>query len=139
MLDQLITMPSAERREFLENNATSISDGQYFRKFDDEDLAQSREDYTSKSIELKRLEQEFKEVKADFKARIKALSNQQGEIMTGIMQSGEWLDGKQFGFDDQVRGVMEYYDEQGQFISSRRLTPNERQLTIHSALASNSR
>lgn len=139
MLDNLITMPSAERREFLENNATSIVDGQYFRKFDDEDLAQSREDYTSKSIELKRLEEEFKEVKADYKARIKALTNQQGEIMTGIMQSGEWLDGKQYGFDDQVRGVMEYYDENGQFINSRRLMPNERQLTIHSQLASNSK
>lgn len=139
MLDNLITMPSAERKEFLENNATTISEGQYFRKFDEEDLNQSREDYTSKSIELKRLEDEFKQVKDDYKRKIKALSIQQAEIMTGIMQSGEWLDGKQYGFDDQVRGVMEYYDEQGQFINSRRLMPNERQLTIHSALASNSK
>lgn len=139
MLDKLITMPSAERKEFLENNATTISEGQYFRKFDEEDLNQSREDYTSKSIELKRLEDEFKQVKDDYKRKIKALSTQQAEIMTGIMQSGEWLDGKQYGFDDQVRGVMEYYDEAGQFINSRRLMPNERQLTIHSALASNSK
>lgn len=139
MLDNLITMPSAERKEFLENNATSIAEGQYFRKFDEEDLNQSREDYTSKSIELKRLEDEFKQVKDDYKRKIKALSIQQAEIMTGIMQSGEWLDGKQYGFDDQVRGVMEFYDEQGQFINSRRLFPGERQLTIHSVLASNSK
>lgn len=135
MLESLITMTSRERGEFLEGHATSISEGQYFRKFDDEDINQSRAEYTNKSIELNRLQNEFDLVKAEYKGKIKALETAKKEVMTSIMQSGEWLDGKQYGFDDQVRGLMEYYDENGQFISSRRLTPNERQLSINSAIA----
>jgi hypothetical protein len=139
MKEHLITMTPAERKEFLNNNAHSITEGQYFRKFDDEDLQQTREDYTSKSIELHRLVEEFKAIREEFKRKIKAMSEEHSTIMSTLMQSGEWLNGKQYGFDDQIRGVMEFYDESGQFISSRRLLPNERQLTINSAIASNTK
>lgn len=134
MIEHLINLTPRERVEYLNDHATTISEGQYFRKFDDEDISQSRAEYTNKSIELMRLQDEFDGIKAEYKAKIKNLEGDKKIIMTSIMQSGEWLDGKQYGFDDQIRGVMEYYDENGQFLSSRRLTPNERQLSINSAI-----
>lgn len=135
MKEHLLQMTPAERREFLNNNASQVIDGQFFRRFDEEDMQVTREEYTSKSIELHRLVEEFKQVKEDFKRRLKALGEEHSSLINLLMQSGEWVNGKQYGFDDQVRGVMEFYDENGQFISSRRLYPNERQLTINSSIA----
>lgn len=135
MIEHLIKLTPRERVEYLNDHATAISEGQYFRKFDEEDISQSRADYADKSIELNMLQEEFDGIKAQYKAKIKNLEGDKKLIMTSIMQSGEWLNGKQYGFDDQIRGVMEYYDENGQFISSRRLTPNERQLSINSAIS----
>ena len=135
MLENLTTMPSAQRMEFLENNSHSITEGQYFRRFDEEDVRQHQSVFMDKSIELKRVLDEFEEIKSTYKKKIKALETDRGVLMQEMMQSGEWLDGKQYAFDDQENGKMEYYDENGNFISSRRLLPNERQLTITSKIA----
>ena len=127
-----LRLPVGEREKFLEAHATDIKEGQYFRRFDDEDIDQIQEEFMMKSIELKRKQEEFDEIKARYKAQLKVLEDQKSMMMSQIMQSGEWLDGKIFGFDDQVKGTMTYLNKQGDFIESRRLLPNERQLTIMS-------
>lgn len=135
MLTELINMTPSERKEFLENNAHTIEEGQYFRRFDDEDIRLNQSEYMEKSIELKRLTDEFEQIKADYKQKIKGLESVRTKLMAEMMQNGEWLDGKQYGFDDQILGKMEYYDIEGNFINSRRLLPNERQLTINSSIS----
>ena len=130
--EAVLAMPIQEREKFLEIHATDIKEGQYFRRFDDEDIDQIQEEFMMKSIELKRKQEEFDEIKARYKAQLKVLEDQKSMMMSQIMQSGEWLDGKIFGFDDQVKGTMTYLNKQGDFIESRRLLPNERQLTIMS-------
>ena len=65
---------------------------------------------------------------------IKAAKNQKGVLMQNLMQQGEWLDGKQYLLDDQETGMMHSYDASGQIISSRRLRPEERQLSINAGL-----
>lgn len=127
-----LRMPVGEREKFLEIHATDIKEGQYFRRFDDEDISQIQEEFMMKSIEFKRKQEEFDEIKAIFKAQLKILEDERKVMMSQIMQSGEWLDGKIFGFDDQIKGTMIYLNKQGDFIESRRLLPNERQLTIMS-------
>lgn len=135
MLTELISMTPTARKEFLENNAHTIEEGQYFRRFDDEDIRLNQSEYMEKSIELKRLTDEFEQIKADYKQKIKGLESVRTKLMAEMMQNGEWLDGKQYGFDDQILGKMEYYDIEGNFINSRRLLPNERQLTINSSIS----
>lgn len=135
MLTELIQMTPSQRKEFLENNAHTIEEGQYFRRFDDEDIRLNQSEYMEKSIELKRITDEFDQIKADYKQKIKGLETVRTKLMSEMMQNGEWLDGKQYGFDDQILGKMEYYDADGNFINSRRLLPNERQLSINSSIS----
>lgn len=127
-----LRLPVGEREKFLETHATDIKEGQYFRRFDDEDISQIQEEFMMKSIEYKRKQEEFDEIKLKFKTQLKVLEDERKVMMSQIMQSGEWLDGKIFGFDDQVKGTMTYLNKQGDFIESRRLLPNERQFTIMS-------
>ena len=127
-------MKPLEKKQWLEDNSSKIEEGQYFRPFDGEDMTQSREDFTMKSIELSRIESEFDLVKAEFKTKIKAIQAQKKLIMGNLMQQGEWLDGKQFLFDDQETGMMYSFDETGKIIAARRLKPEERQLTIATEL-----
>ncbi len=126
----LLQLTERERVEFLNNQADTVTEGQFFKQFDPEDREQNQAEYMDKSIELQRVLDEFKQIKEDFKAKIKMLEAQRTVLITERMQNGEWLDGKQFGFADQERGIMEYFDNSGQLISSRRLLPNERQITI---------
>ena len=130
--EQIKGMTEFERSEFLEAHAASIVEGQYFRPFDGEDKAATQNDFSIKSIELRRVVDEFEAIKQTFKQKIKAIEKEREIMMQNLMQNGEWLDGKQFGFDDQVAGTMTFFDEHGQFINSRRLTPSERQLKITS-------
>ena len=89
MIEELILMPEKDRASFLEHHATIITEGQYFRKFDDENLLQSRTEYTDKCIELIRLQDEYEAIKTEFKAKIKVIEQAKKELMIGIMQSGE--------------------------------------------------
>jgi hypothetical protein len=133
--EQTKGMTGSERIDFLEGHSSTIVEGQYFRPFDSEDKQQTQEEFTLKSIEIERVEAEFDLIKTKFKQRLKAMNNERSLMMQNLMQNGEWLEGKQYGFDDQIARTMTFFDEKGNFISSRRLTPNERQLTIHSQLS----
>jgi hypothetical protein len=123
-------LPQKEKEQWLETHATKIEEGQYFRPYDGEDLNQGRADFTAKAIELTRIEAEFEEIKNNFKAKIKMAKAQRAILMQNLMQQGEWLDGKQYMFDDQEIGMMHLFDESGQIISSRRLRPEERQMNL---------
>ncbi len=130
--EQISQLIGKEREDFLETHAVNIQEGQYFKPFDDEDKTQVQADFMLKNIETQRVKDELEQVKAEYKLKLKGLNDATKKLMKDTMQNGEWLNGKQFGFDDQKAGTMTYYDADGNFINSRRLTPNERQLTLHS-------
>jgi hypothetical protein len=132
--EELITearaLPKQFRRDFIANHCTNLEIGQYFKRYDIEDQVVQERELSLRTIELSRVEEEFEAVKAEWKAKIKFLKENWKKSLTVLKQNGEWLDGEQFMFADQKRGVMEYYDSNGDFISSRRLLPEERQMTI---------
>lgn len=132
---EAMQLPLEDRERFLENHCTDVKEGQYFRRFDEADKQQIQEEFMMKAIELKRKQDEFDDIKSSFKAQLKVLEDSKNVMMTEIMQNGEWLTGKQFGFDNQVTGTMTYLNKQGDFIESRRLLPNERQLSINSKVS----
>lgn len=131
--NELAGMTQPQRSEWLQNNATQVEEGQYFSSFGPEELHQTREDFSSASIEKHRIQAEFDLVKLEFKKKLKDVDQRLLMHMQNMMQQGEWMDGKQFLFADQATSMMHYYDERGQLIRSRRLMPNERQLSIMQA------
>ncbi len=130
LVEEARQLPKQLREDFLRNHCTNVQVGQYFKRFDETDKQQSESDLTAKVIELVRLQQEFDDIKAQYKAKIKIMEQEKLKILGTVMQNGEWCDGEQFMFADQKRGVMDIYDEAGEFITTRRLLPEEKQMTI---------
>lgn len=128
----VLKLPVHEREQFLNIHADDIKEGQYFRRFDDDDVKTIHDEFMMKSIEIKRKKDEFDAIKAKFKIELKKLEDQNKLMMSQIMQNGEWLNGKTYGFADQVSRTMTYLNKQGDYVDSRRLSPNETQLTIMS-------
>lgn len=128
---QLLQLSPRERAEFLKNHADTISENEQFSlRYEGEEINQVREEYADASIHLSQIEEEFAGIKETYKAKLKGAKTEIAKLMSTLKQNGEWKNGTLFGFADHVLGTMQLFDEQGNLVSSRRLLPNERQMTI---------
>jgi hypothetical protein len=72
-------------------------------------------------------------MKSEYKALMQPILESKSADLKGI-RTGYTEDMQDvFLYDDQEDGMMRYYDRKGEEIQSRRLTPDERQVTIHTA------
>lgn len=130
LISEARQLPQQTRKDFLSNYCTNVTSGQYFKRFDSEDQIEQERNLSQTSIQLSLLEEQFEQVKAEWKTKIKEKKAELKNSLTLLRQNGEWVEGEQFMFADQVRGIMEVYDSNAEFIMSRRLLPEERQTTI---------
>lgn len=102
----------------------------YLKPFSTEEMHFHSANLSQIAIKRRTLENELKTISDEFKNKIKMLSGQFNETLTGISNKGVQVEGKVFLLDDQENKLMHYYDEEGNHISSRPLLPSERQLNI---------
>lgn len=135
---QLLQLTAREREEFLKNHADSILENeQFFVRLEGEDLADIREQHTNSAIALSHLEEEFDRIKTEYKGKMKVVKAEMGVQMQTLKQNGEWKRGTLFGCADHTLGIMQFFDQEGNLVNSRRLLPSERQITIFNKAASN--
>lgn len=126
-------MPDAEpgeRLRLMRDNADQIHKGEYSRQLSAEELAERREQYADKSIEVGRLEEELKEKSKVLKDQIKELKGESKELLQVIRKKFETNNGEIFYFADHESGMMSGYDETGARVEYRKLRPSEKQGTI---------
>lgn len=64
------------------------------------------------------------------KEQKKPIAENNKELLMALETMHQEVDGVLYHIDDQEDGVMNTYNELGEFISSRRLRPDERQASI---------
>lgn len=121
-----------ERLMILQENAQKIEVTTYQKNLTDDELAVKREDLAENHIKLDQFEDEFSEVKQNFKLKVKPLKNANKVILAEIKTKQTSVDGTLFHMANHEDGMMEIYDQEGILISSRRLRPEERQGAIFS-------
>ncbi len=121
-----------ERLMILQENAQKIEVTTYQKNLTDDELAVKREDLAENHIKLDQFEDEFSEVKQNFKLKVKPLKNANKVILAEIKTKQTSVDGTLFHMANHEDGMMEIYDQEGILISSRRLRPEERQGSIFS-------
>lgn len=121
-----------ERLMILQENAQKIEVTTYQKNLTDDELAVKREDLAENHIKLDQFEDEFSEVKQNFKLKVKPLKNANKVILEEIKTKQTSVDGTLFHMANHEDGMMEIYDQEGILISSRRLRPEERQGAIFS-------
>lgn len=123
-------MPLHLRVNILKENCVNedFTPSTYLKDLTPEELDIKRETLHASLSKMFRLQEEAKEIAADFKARIKPLSEECHILVEQVDTGKEEITGMLFDFPDHENSVMNTYDEKGEFVSSRRLTPKEKQL-----------
>lgn len=122
-----------KRADYLRDNACKVLGQQvYTKKLDVEQLKQSTKSLVAASVELRILTQQHKEANKAFKESQKSLKAVQAECISELEFGQSSEIGELYLMDDQKAGMMHTYDCLGNYISSRPLDQDERQLRINS-------
>lgn len=126
-------MPDAtpeQRLQMLKEHCDSMEETKYFKDLTPDELDVKRETFVDNSITLSTLEDELTAYKESYKNQMKPLKDTNKALQTQIKMRKENIEGVLFHIADQVAGIMETYDEFGEFVSSRRLRPDEKQTKL---------
>lgn len=128
--EEALRLPKFERADFLATHAISVENGEYFKKFDDDDVEQANSEFMANNIDLETKTAEFNDIKQTFKAEEKTIKKAQKKLTKAVMQNGEFRDGNLYCFPDYTRGVMNLLDQFGGFVRARPLKDEEKQLNM---------
>lgn len=119
-----------QRLQMLKDHCDSMEETKYFKDLTPEELDVKRETFVDNSIALSTLEDELTAYKESYKNQMKPLKDTNKALQTEIKMRKENVEGVLFHIADQAAGIMETYDEKGEFVSSRRLRPDEKQTKL---------
>lgn len=121
-----------ERLMLLQENAAKVEQTTYQKALTPDELAARREDLADDCIKLNQFEDELKEVKDDYKLKMDPLKTANKTRLLEIKTKQSTTDGTLYHIANHQESIMETYDSEGLFVSSRRLRPEEKQGTIFS-------
>ena len=121
-----------ERLMLLQENAAKVEQTTYQKALTPDELAARREDLADDCIKLNQFEDELKEVKDDYKLKMDPLKTANKTRLLEIKTKQSTTDGTLYHVANHQESIMETYDSEGLFVSSRRLRPEEKQGTIFS-------
>lgn len=122
-------MPEAtleERLRILRDNHDSSVET-YYKQLTQDEIDSRQHDLSHNSIKKFKLDEELKGIKADFKKQTDKLVEKNLELMREIDTGQAEVSGELFFVPDYDERLMITYDEKGEFVSSRRLRPEEQQ------------
>lgn len=123
-------VPPAQKVQVMLDNCDGHEKTSYLKDLSNEELDIKRETLTSNCIRVFKLEEEKKDVVAGFKAQIDPLKDETRMLCEQVETRKEQVSGMLFHFADHEASVMNTYDELGEFVSSRRLKPEEKQARL---------
>lgn len=121
-------VPIHLRRSVLIDNCVHHEEATYLKDLTPEELDIKRETLHASLSKMFRIQEEAKKVAAAFRDQVKPLSDECHILCEQVDTGKEEVTGMLFDFPDHEASVMNTYDEKGEFVSSRRLTPKEKQL-----------
>lgn len=116
-----------ERLRLLRDNCDKSEETTYYRDLSVEELDNKRENLVDNLISISALEDDLDVIKKDFKGKIDPLKSVNKILQTEVHIRKAEVKGMLFHIADHDNSVMNTYDENGDFIKSRRLLPTEKQ------------
>jgi hypothetical protein len=119
-------LPLEQRRILLRDNADSVDETTYMKDLSDDDLDSKREQLVSNLEKISSHDEELDAAKEAHKAATKPLKLENKVLLTEVRHRKTEVKGTLYSIADRERGMMVVYDDQGDFVSSRRLRPDEK-------------
>lgn len=126
----LADLPIEEREEILRNSCDQILERTYTRRFEQNETNARRTELADVIIQIADIEQEFAEIKADFKGRTKPLHEKVAKLRDDLKVGGERIKGDCYKFVDEEIGMVGIYSPEGYLLESRPMTQEEKQRNI---------
>lgn len=124
-----------DRKLVLESEALSVEELGYTKRLSEEELQIKREDLANAAIKKAMIEDEFAEIKAQFKDRLEPVNITLKESIEAVKNRSVSIMGKVYKLADYENQMIHVVDPVGNVISSRRMLPEERQFRIQTAKA----
>ncbi len=119
-----------EREQLLRDNANAIEEKGYMKPFSDDEVNEQKDNLAQTVISISQIEQEKKDVNADFKARLKPLETEKKTLLEHIKNKSEYVVEDCFKIIDHETEMVGYYNKDGLLIESRPIRANERQMVM---------
>lgn len=123
-----------QRKRFLKDNADAVVEKTYMKKFTPEQLQGHKETLANTSIEINEIEEELREVKSEYKERLKPLHEKRNQMIQNIRSKSELVTGICYQFVNNEERMTYFYNEEGDCIEARPCTADELQKTVFSSL-----
>lgn len=127
---RLKDLSQADRRAVLDSEAATITEQDYMRPLADEELAALKSDLAQACVQKGFIDNEFSDVKADFKARLKPINSSINTAIMCLTSRMKNEQGKVYMVPDHDHNMMHSVTEQGDVLNSRPMRPEERQLRL---------
>ena len=114
-----------DRVTMLKNQAVKVQVDTYNRSLSDKEVDAEKDRYSRDAIELERQQDEMKRQQDEAKAGIEAVKTLMKERLARIKTGQMEVRGTLYGIADHNAGRMNFYDQYGELINSRELTPDE--------------
>lgn len=123
-----------ERENFLRDNADAVQSKTYMRRFSPEEMQEHKEVLADLMIEINKIEDEKAGVMAEFKERLKPLTEKRNEALENIKNKAILVTEDCFKFVDREQRITIFYNKEGDLVESRPCTADEMQETIFTPL-----
>lgn len=130
----LSDLPVEDREDVLNANCDQIVEMRYIRKFEQQEKNEKREQVANLSIEINEINEQLKEVKAEFKAKLQPLQEVLKQILGEIKVGGESVKGNAYKMVFPEDGMVGFYAPDGHLIEARPMKPEEKQRTAFQTL-----
>ncbi len=128
-------LSAEDRKLVLEQESFGIEEQDYLRALEDNELQVLQSEFTQACVQKGFIDNEFKEVKSEFKDRLKPINQKISTAIGMLTQRMKNERGKVYMMPDYDNKMMHTVIEDGTVLSSRPLKPEERQFTIGTARA----
>lgn len=115
-----------DRLQAMTEGAESIRTEEYWADLSPEELDFKNEQFAINATELNKIELKKKEAMDGFKLQMKPLEIVYGTLLEEITMKKEKRTGRLYDIIDTETSMMVTYDDNGDMIASRRLTPEEK-------------
>ncbi len=119
-----------ERKQMLEDNADEVLEKNYTRKFNSAEKNIRRARNSEIDLELAEIDEELKAFKEKVKNKREPLVTEKKKILDEIKADGEYIKGTVYKMIDREKKEVNFYDEEGVLVESRRLTNADKQVTM---------
>lgn len=119
-----------QRKQYLADNADSVVEKTYMRRFTPEELQSRKEELANVSISINDIENEKKAALYEFKERLKPLAEKRGLLIEDIRKKAETVTGNCYCFVVEEERMTYVINEDGDCIEAHPCTADELQKTV---------